>query len=84
MGAVQGQRSGQEPSDGGSMYPSVWGWKEPAYTDMCSEAAGNFSDTSGAMLGTYGGYFEAGSAHPLKHRLHVFAFLASSNNRQTR
>ena len=47
------------------MYPKVWGWKEPAYTDLCSEAAGNYTDESGAMLGTYGGFFEAGSACPL-------------------
>lgn len=59
---MQGQRSGQKPSDGPAAYPSVWSWKQPAYMNMCSEAVGNFSSDS--MLGTYGGYYEAGSAFP--------------------
>lgn len=62
---MQAQRSGSKPADADATYPTVWSWKQEAYTDMCSEAVSNSTgaapNATDSMLGTYGGYFEAGS-----------------------
>ena len=63
---VQAQRAGVPANDSATLFPGVWAWKHPAFTNMCSEVLASLdpADRAAVDLSTYAGYFEAGSAPP--------------------
>lgn len=64
---MQAQRAGLAGDDSSSLFPGVWSWKSPAYTNMCSEVidALDPEDAQRIDLAENGGFFEAGSAFHL-------------------
>jgi hypothetical protein len=64
MQFFESQRAGLKPSDGGTVYDSVWGWKTQAFTNVCPTLQKQLTaaEVSAANLKKYAGAFEAGSA----------------------
>ena len=67
VACMQAQRAGLPSDDSSSLFPGVWAWKSPAYTNMCSEVIDSLDpeDARRIDLAENGGFFEAGSAFSL-------------------
>lgn len=62
---MQAQRAGIQATDSTTLFPSLWEWKQPAYTNVCTEVLAELApaDAANINLKDYVGYFEAGSTH---------------------
>lgn len=63
---VQAQRAGRQAPDSSTLFPNVWTWKKPGYTNVCTAAIMQYDggDGEASNLKDYPGYFEAGSTLP--------------------
>lgn len=64
---MQAQRAGLPEADSQVMFPQIWTWKEPGFTNICSDFLANSSalaaeHKTNTDLTKWPGYFEAGSA----------------------
>lgn len=67
---MQAQRAGVPEKDSAELFPQVWTWKKPAFTNMCSDFLSDDTLLTDAQKTNidfvhWPGYFEAGSTFPL-------------------
>eukprot|EP00892_Ulva_mutabilis_P000071 jgi/Ulvmu1/10064/UM006_0011.1 len=60
----EAQRAGVKPNDSAALFPNIWEWKNPGYTNICSDFLKTVpaADRAKADFATKAGYFEAGNA----------------------
>eukprot|EP00892_Ulva_mutabilis_P000098 jgi/Ulvmu1/10089/UM006_0036.1 len=64
MAFYEAQRAGERPPDSLRLFPQVWEWKSPGYTNVCSEYLATLTaqQQRGVDFPRFPGFFEAGTA----------------------
>ena len=62
--AMQAQRAGVQAPDSVNLFPNIWEWKKPGYTNVCTDFLKSIpaADRAKVDFPRKAGYFEAGSA----------------------